>query len=76
MSDEYAAELRAYAINMQHFIPHLERKKDLALRALLVKYNANEDCLREVAKLNALSELEMEISRKFREYETLNKEQK
>lgn len=76
MSEEYAAELRAYAINMQHFVPHLEKKKEYALRALLAKFNANEDVIREIAKLSAITELELEVRRKFTEYENLSKEQR
>jgi len=74
MSPEELNDLRVFALNMGHFLPLLEKKKQISLNHLLQKFNAGEDTMRELAKMSALSELESEIKGKLRTYDQYGRE--
>ena len=74
MTPEEANDLRIFALNMGHFLPLLEKKKQNSLGILLGKFNAGEEVMRELAKVSALAELEAEIKGKLRTFDNYGKE--
>jgi hypothetical protein len=76
MNEREIAELRVFALSMESFLPVLEKRKAAAFGQLLQRFNANEDVIRDLAKVNAINELEMEIRGKLRTFENLSKENK
>ena len=71
MTEEEIAELRIYHLNMQHFIPILEKRKKAAHHELIQKFNSGESVERAAAKLAALSEIETEAWSKIRKFESI-----
>jgi len=74
MTQEEINDLRIFALNMQHFLPLLEKKKSAAFGRLLQQFNAGSDVMRELSRVAALHELETEIKGKLRTLDAQSEE--
>lgn len=73
MTEQELAELRVYALSMQHFEPILLKRQKVAVDNLIRKFNEGGDVTREAAKIAALDGILKEVESKLRKFEALSK---